>query len=57
MMNDRVGNTVFCQIICIPIGAICAPLIIYLFVYCYKSQSVVNLQKPLLITHGIVYST
>ena len=43
----RFGNKVFRQIVGIPMGTNCAPLIADLFLYCYESQFMAKLQKDL----------
>ena len=41
----RFGNTVYRQVIGIPMGTNCAPLIADLFLYCYESQFMTNISK------------
>ena len=41
----RFGNTVYRQIIGIPMGTNCAPLIADLFLYCYESQFMAKISK------------
>ena len=41
----RFGNTVYRQIVGIPMGTNCAPLIADLFLYCYESQFMAKIQK------------
>ena len=43
----RFGNKVYRQIVGIPIGTNCAPLVANLFLYCYESQFMAKLQKDL----------
>ena len=52
----RFGNKVFCQIVGIPMGINCVPLIADLFLYCYESQFMANSKKICLSTHVLVYS-
>ena len=41
----RFGNTVYRQVIDIPTGTICAPLLADLFLYCYESQFMAKIYK------------
>ena len=41
----RFGNTIYRQIIGIPMGTNCAPLIADLFLYCYESQFIAKIYK------------
>ena len=41
----RFGNTVYRQVIGIPMGTNCTPLIADLFLYCYESQFMAKIYK------------
>jgi len=41
----RFGDTIYRQIVGIPMGTNCAPLIADLFLYCYESQYIAKIQK------------
>ena len=43
----RFGNKVYRQVVGIPMGTNCAPLIADLFLYCYESQFMAKLNKDI----------
>ena len=49
----RFGNKVYRQVVSIPMGTNCAPLIADLFLYCYESQFMTKLSKDLSKLHLI----
>ena len=44
-INVRFGNKIYRQVIGIPMGTNCAPLIADLFLYCYESQFMAKILK------------